>query len=137
MSNSLHLSHKTPHPDPEVVPEQPRRQFTAQYKATILAECDAATQPGQIGEILRREGLYSSLIAKWRQARTSGLVAKKAGRPPKSDEQRQAEAELERVRKHNAVLTEKLRCAEIIIEAQKKLSEALGQLHHETTKSSE
>ena len=61
-------------PDPEVVAKPKRRQFTAQYRLRILEEADRCTQPGEVGRLLRREGLYSSHLATWRKARR-GLVA--------------------------------------------------------------
>ena len=56
-------------PDPEVPEKKPRRKFTAKYKLQILAEADACTQPGQLGALLRREGLYSSSLTTWRRQR--------------------------------------------------------------------
>jgi transposase len=64
-----------PRPDPEVVADAKRRTFTAQYKQRILAEADvAATQPGAIGALLRRECLYSSHLVTWRRERQAGIV---------------------------------------------------------------
>ena len=117
---------------PEVEPRPKRRRFTAQYKAKILAEADAVTEAGQIGEILRREGLYSSHLTDWRRRRAdggmNGLASRKTGRPPKDPIVREHEKELERVQRENAKLQEKLRRAEIIIDAQKKLAEVLNSL---------
>jgi len=128
-------------PDPEVDPRPRRRNFTAAYKAAILAECDAVTEPGEIGAILRREGLYSSHLVDWRRRRTagglSGLTPKKTGRPPKDPSDRAAEKELERLRRENAKLQEKLRRSEIIIAAQKKLAEVLASLQGSMSGSSE
>ena len=71
-------------PAPEAEPSPRRRRFTAAYKAAIVAECDAASQPGEIGAILRREGLYSSHLVDWRRRRAegglSGLGPKKTPR---------------------------------------------------------
>ena len=58
-------------PDPEVVPRAKRRQFSAKYKLQILDEVDQCDQPGQIGAVLRREGLYSSHLTTWRRQRVS------------------------------------------------------------------
>lgn len=119
-------------PTIEVVALPRRRTFTAAYKAAIVAECDAATQPGDIGAILRREGLYSSHLADWRQRRAeggiSGLAPQKTGRPPKDPAARAAEKENVRLRRENASLQEKLRRAQIIMEAQKKLAAVLASL---------
>ena len=99
-------------PDPELVEQAKRRKFTAEYKAQILAEADACTRPGEIGELLRREGLYTSHLTYWRKQRREGAL-KELGRPrgrkPKDrrDEQiaelrrraERAEAELEKAKK--------------------------------------
>ena len=120
----------TPQLVPDALPR--RRTFTAAYKAQILDECAAATEPGKIGEILRREGLYSSHLADWRRLRNehgpAGLIPKRIGRPPKDPALRTSEQELERLRRENAALQGKLQRAEIIMEAQKKLSAVLATL---------
>ena len=64
-----------PAPDPEVVAKPKRRQFTAEYRLRILEEADRCTQPGEVGRLLRREGLYTSHLSAWRQSASSGLVA--------------------------------------------------------------
>ena len=61
-----------PTPDPEVVAKPKRRQFTAEYRLRILEEADRCTQPGEVGRLLRREGLYSSHLTAWRKARRKG-----------------------------------------------------------------
>ena len=61
-------------PDPELVVQAKRRKFTASYKLGILTKADACTAPGEIGELLRREGLYSSLLTEWRRARAQVSV---------------------------------------------------------------
>jgi transposase-like protein len=119
-------------PDPEVVPKAKRRQFTAKYKLRILEEADRCTERGQIGELLRREGLYSSHLSKWRQQRTrgqlQGLAPKKRGRKGRDP----ATAELARLRRENERLRAELEKAEIIIDVQKKLARLLGQKTDET-----
>jgi transposase len=67
-------------PDPELIEQAKRRTFTAKYKARILAEADACTEPGGIGELLRREGLYTSHLTYWRKQRRDGAL-KELGRP--------------------------------------------------------
>jgi transposase len=67
-------------PDPELVEQAKRRTFTAEFKARILAEADACTRPGEVGELLRREGLYTSHLTYWRKQRKDGAL-KELGRP--------------------------------------------------------
>jgi len=67
-------------PDPELVEQAKRRRFTAEYKAEILAKADACTKPGEIGELLRREGLYTSHLTYWRKQREEGAL-KELGKP--------------------------------------------------------
>ncbi len=113
--------------DPEVVERAVRRRFTPQYKLKILREAERCSTPGEIGALLRREGLYSSNLSAWRKQREAGayasMLATKRGRQPKLSAQDKELAglrqELERVHK-------KLGQAEKIIEVQKKLSEVLG-----------
>ncbi|RPI33530.1 MAG: hypothetical protein EHM70_05700 [Chloroflexota bacterium] len=111
-------------PETEVASKAQRRQYTLEYKQRILAEIDACTQPGQAGAILRREGLYSQLISKWRQQlkrhRQAGLAPQKRG--PKADPQA---LELARLQRENERLRQRLERAEAIIEVQKKVSQML------------
>ena len=114
-------------PDPEVPAKARRRRFTAKYKLEILNEVEGCTQPGEIGKVLRREGLYSSHLSKWRAQREAGALAglrpKKRGRKPRPvDPQAQRVAQLER---ENARLRDQLAKAETIIGVQKKLSQLL------------
>ena len=112
-------------PDPEFVPKAKRRQFTAEYKLHILEEADHCTERGQIGELLRREGLYSSHLCTWRQQQAQGqleaLAPKKRGRKPDP-----SATELARLRRENERMRTQLGQAQIIIEVQKKLSRLLG-----------
>jgi transposase-like protein len=121
-------------PDPEVVPKAKRRRFTAEYKLAVVREAERCSQPGQIGALLRREGLYSSHLSDWRRqvalGELSALAPTKRG-PKPSEALRQA-AELARVQRENARLRERLRQTEAIIAAQKKLAELLGQPLDET-----
>jgi len=114
-------------PDPEVDARPKRRRFTAAYKARIVREAEACTEPGEIGALLRREGLYSSLLSRWRRAMREGALdglGKKRGRKKDPDtELRQKLRELER---ENAKLKRQLEQAETVIEVQKKLSDMLG-----------
>ncbi len=76
-------------PNPEVPAQAKRRKFSGEYKRRILEEADKCTEPGEIGALLRREGLYSSNLTKWRRQRKAGglggLTPQKRGR--KKDEQ--------------------------------------------------
>ena len=111
-------------PDPEV-PERPvRRRFSARYKLDILAQIDAA-EPGGIGAILRREGLYSSHLVDWRRARDRGALealARPSGRPRPNP----LAKEVDRLTRQNTRLEQRLATAERIIEIQGKVSELLG-----------
>jgi transposase len=109
-------------PDPQVVPQAERRHFSAAYKERILAEADACTERGQIGALLRREGLYSSHLDKWRKLRARGELAPQK-RGPKFDPQA---AEIARLRQENERLTARLQQAETVIEVQKNSRNCLG-----------
>jgi transposase-like protein len=126
-------------PETEVTPRAKRRRFTAAYKLRILAEADQCSKPGEVGALLRREGLYSSNLSRWRRQRDEGqlqgLTPKKRG--PKKAEQDEMAQELERLRREKAQLEERLEKAETIIEVQKKLSTLLGVMPPESTSSDE
>lgn len=111
-------------PDPEVTTKGKRRVLTAAYKARILRLADACTKPGELGALLRREGLYSSHLSTWRRQRDQGLVPQKRGR--KKDPDAAVRKELARLERENARLAEKLRHAELIIDVQKKVASMLG-----------
>jgi len=115
-------------PDPAVLEKPMRRRFTAEYKLRILHEADHCTESGQLGALLRREGLYSSILSTWRQQRDEGtlvgLTPKRRGRKANSDAP--LIAENQRLTRETQRLTAKLRQAETIIDIQKKLSEMLG-----------
>lgn len=118
-----------PVPDPEVLDRPRRRTFTAAYKLDILREADACTnKPGQMGALLRREGLYSSHLSDWRRKREAGelqaLQPRKRGRKPKV--RNPLAAEVARLEREKARLENELRKARLIIDFQKKLSEVLG-----------
>ena len=108
--------------DTEVVPKAKRRLFSVAYKKRILAEVDGCTQAGQIGAILRREGLYSSHLTTWRRQRERGELAGSRGRPAKPE----AEQEVTRLRQENERLQQRLAQAEAIIDVQKKVSQLIG-----------
>jgi transposase len=120
-------------PDPEVVvtgaalpyPKAQRRHFTAEYKRRILQEADACTHPGEVGALLRREGLYSSHLNTWRRQRTRGELQglTPATRGRKADPQA---AEIARLQRETERLKAQLERAELIIDVQKKVSQLLG-----------
>ena len=113
-------------PDPEVPEKAARRRFTAEYKLRVLREAEGSVEPGALGALLRREGLYSSHLTTWRRQREQGALAaltpKKRGRRAPHPLSRRV-AELERETVH---LQRRLKQAEMIIEVQKKVSEILG-----------
>jgi len=115
-------------PDSEVVPTAQRRQFTAREKLRILEEAEACREPGEIGALVRREGIYSSYLSRWRRARERGqltaLSSKKRG--PKTSADEALVEEVAKLRGENERLWVRLEQAEAIIEVQKKLSQLLG-----------
>jgi len=115
-------------PDPEVTERPTRRSFTAKYKVRVLKEADAAKEPGEVGALLRREGLYSSHLTTWRRARERGELAGLAPHPrgPKPSEETASANEVKRLDRENARLKVELEQARLIIGVQKKLSEILG-----------
>ena len=115
-------------PDPEVTPKASRRTFSAAEKLRILNEADACTQSGQIGALLRREGLYSSHLVKWRRLRAAGQLQALAPQPrgPKLSPPDPLAEELAQVRTENARLHARLTQAELIIDVQKKVAQLLG-----------
>ena len=119
-------------PDPEVPEVPPRRQFTAEYKERIVREAEKCTEPGQIGALLRREGLYSSQLSAWRKKYRKGirkaLQAQKRGRKQTKDP---LKIECEKLRRQNKALQKRLEQAEAIIEIQKKVSAMLTKMSQE------
>ena len=119
---------REPSPSSEVLEKPVRRRFTVEYKARILAEADASTQLGVLGELLRREGLSSSHLATWRRQRDEGVLAgltpKRRGRRAKA--KNPLAGEVARLQRENQRLKEQLRQAELIIDVQKKVSEMLN-----------
>jgi transposase len=116
-------------PDPEVAAKGKRRRFTAEYKRRILAEADRCTKNGDIGALLRREGLHSSHLASWRAARDRGELAvgatpRKRGPKAKAiDPSAKRIAELER---ELAKVKARAERAEFLVEMQKKMALVLG-----------
>jgi len=114
-------------PDPEVPEKAARRRFTAEYKLNILRQADHAQTAGEVGALLRREGLYSSHLTTWRRQREAGMLSalrpkqrgRKASRHP-------LQPEVDRLSKENRRLQKRLQRAELIIDIQKKISQMLG-----------
>lgn len=112
-------------PDPEVTERPQRRRFTAEYKLRIVRQADGCKGDGDVGAMLRREGLYSSHLSSWRREREAiakaGMAASKRGRKANVVDPRLKELERE-----NARLRRRLQRADIVIDIQKKASELLG-----------
>jgi transposase-like protein len=115
-------------PDPEVLEKPVRRRFTADYKLRIVQEADRCTEPGQIGALLRREGLYSSQLGAWRNQRQQGqlqaLRDDKRGR--KTLMPHPVQVELDQLRRENQRLRQQVQQAELNIDIPKKASLLLG-----------
>ena len=114
-------------PDPELVERASRRRFTAEYKLRVVRAADACTQPGEIGALLRREGLYTSHLTQWRQARDAGaLEALERPRGRKRTDPREAEVAALRRRAERAEA--ELSRARNVIEVQGNVSALLEEL---------
>lgn len=115
-------------PDPEVVAKPTRRQFTAEYRLRILEEAERCTQPGEVGRLLRREGLYSSHLTAWRKARRKGslqgLSAKKRGAKP--SERNPLDAKVRALEAKVARLEKELHTAHTILDVQGQVAGLLG-----------
>src|SRR5450432_2190421 len=107
-------------PDPELVEQAKRRKFTAKYKAEILAKADACTRPGEVGELLRREGLYTSHLTYWRKQREDGAL-KELGRPRGRKPADRRDAQI-------ADLSERAERAEAALAKARKVTEIQGNL---------
>lgn len=126
-------------PSTEVVEKAQRRRFDAAYKLRILGEADSCTGRGDLGELLRREGLYSSHLNTWRAQRDEGALAgltpQRRGR--KAQRKDAATKEVDRLRRENERLQRRLKQAEAIIDVQKKVSEILGVVLPDTSAENE
>jgi transposase len=127
VSDVIEGRREAPRPNPEVLARAKRRTYTGEYKQQVLAEADAARGSGEIGAVLRRHGLYSSHLTKWRQERKAGILEGLAPqkRGPKS-KANPLTAENQKLRRDNERLTDRLRKAEIVIDVQKKVAMLLG-----------
>jgi len=115
-------------PDPQVKPTMARRSFTSAYKLSILEQADQCRSRGEVGALLRREGLYSSHLSNWRGLRRQGQLQastnnKRGPQPSLEPAQRR---EMEQLRQRNAKLERELEKAHTIIDVQKKLSSLLA-----------
>jgi transposase-like protein len=107
-------------PDSEVPARHARRRFTTAYKLEILRKADACVRAGELGALLRREGLYSSHLVTWRRQREHGLTAKTRGRKATA-----VDPQLKKLKQENRRLTTRLQKAEALLAFQKKVSELL------------
>lgn len=123
-------------PKVQVVAKPKRRRFTAQYKRQILKQADACTKTGELSALLRREGLYSSHLTTWRQARERGELAalepKKRGPKPKKVDPR--DLKIAKLEKQLAKERARRERAEALVEVQKKLAVMLGELDKDETR---
>ena len=114
-------------PDPEVTARRARRRFTTPFKLEMLRKADACTRPGELGALLRKEGLYSSHLVTWRKQRVAGLTPKKRGRKVTADPRvKQLEREKATLEATTRRLERRLQRADTIIAFQKKVAELLG-----------
>ncbi len=115
-------------PDPEVVAKPKRRRFTAEYRLRILEEAERCTESGEVGRLLRREGLYSSHLTAWRKARRDGalrgLRSKKRGAKPKA--RNPLEPKVRELESKVARLEKELHKAHTILDVQEKVAGLLG-----------
>jgi transposase len=119
---------RPPGPSPPPGQKPTRRRFNAEYKLRILQEADQCAKPGELGKLLRREGLYSSHLSAWRRQRQAGaraaLAPKKRG--PKAAKRDSLACENQWLHRENQHLQARLRQAEMIIAMQSKISDILG-----------
>jgi len=115
-------------PDPEVVATAKRRQFPSSEKRRIVAAADACKKPGELGALLRREGIYSSMLSTWRKqiARANEAALAPRRRGPKPDPARPERLRIERLEREKARLERELKKAHLIIDVQKKVAALLG-----------
>jgi transposase-like protein len=114
-------------PDPELVERAKRRSFTARYKLEILAKADACTKPGEVGELLRREGLYTSHLTYWRKQRRDGAL-KELGRPRGRKPTDRRDAQIAELRRRAERAEGELQKAKKVIEIQGNVSALLEQM---------
>jgi len=114
-------------PDPEVTDKATRRRFTAAYKRRIVREADKCTKPGELGVLLRREGVYSSSLSVWRRQLAAGdLAGTGARRGPKAQTKDPRDKRIAELERETRRLERKLEQAETVIGIQKKVASLLG-----------
>ncbi len=113
-------------PDPEVVDKPSRRRFNPSYKLRIVEEADRCTEPGEVGRLLRREGLYSSHLTTWRKAARSGSLKALSKRRGRKLERNPLEETVRKLERANARLENELHKAHLIIDVQGKVAGLLG-----------
>ena len=114
-------------PDAEVADKPTRRRFSPSYKLRVVEEADRCTEPGEVGRLLRREGLYSSHLTTWRKAVRSGwlrVLSKRRGRKP--SERNPLEGKVRKLERENTRLEKELDKARLIIDVQGKVAGLLG-----------
>ena len=116
---------RPPGPDPEVPATVQRRRFSAEYRLRILTQADACKKPGEVGALLCREGLYSSLLTNWRRQREAGALREMRGRR-RGPTPRPVDPRVKQLEAENRRLQRKLQRAETIMTLQKKVAEILG-----------
>jgi len=117
----METSEKKVPKSPEVLEKARRRRYPREYKERMVAEADLCVVPGELGALLRREGLYTGAINRWRKELQESSLS--SSRKPKRKET--PSQEIARLKRQNARLSEKLRQAELIIDVQKKVSEMI------------
>ena len=124
-------------PDPQVKQKIVRRAFTSAYKLSILEQADQCQGHGELGKLLRREGLYSSHLSTWRRLRREGTLQALKNKPHGSKPMLEpaVRRELEQLRRRNAKLEHELEKAHTIIDVQKKLSSILASMPDDKTSS--
>ena len=124
----LSLGSGTPTPNPEVEAKPRRRRFTAEYRLRILEEAERCTKSGEVGQLLRREGLYSSHLTAWRKARHDGalrgLASKRRGARPKA--RNPLEPKVRELESKVTRLEKELHQAHTILDVQEKVAGLLG-----------
>ena len=119
------MTSRAPDPDPEVPAKAQRRRFPAEYRLRILKQADACKKPGELGALLRREGLYSSLLTTWRRQREQGALREMRGRR-RGPKPRPVDPRVKPLEAENRRLQRQLQRAETIITLQKTVAEILG-----------